>query len=91
MPHNYYGTLESDKGKTTRAGHQYIDATAQTFDGSVTVSIGKGTKKNRVQIFVRRGSGVGGFCLGEWALADFILARKLIITEVSKENDGETK
>ena len=36
---NYYGTLTSDKGTSTRAGHRFITATAQSYDGSIGVSI----------------------------------------------------
>ena len=35
----FYGTLQSDKGTTTRAGHRYITATAQTWNGSVAVNV----------------------------------------------------
>jgi len=35
----FYGTLRSDKGSTTRAGHQWIRATAQSYDGSVSVHL----------------------------------------------------
>lgn len=37
----YYGTLESDKGVTTRAGHRYVKATAQSWEGSASVTLGK--------------------------------------------------
>jgi len=35
----FYGTLASDKGETTRAGHHWIRATAQSFEGSVSISL----------------------------------------------------
>lgn len=35
----FYGTLSSDKGDTTRAGHQYIQATAQSWEGSASVTL----------------------------------------------------
>lgn len=35
----FYGTLDSDKGITTRAGHTYIRATAQSWEGSASVTL----------------------------------------------------
>ena len=35
----FYGTLDSDKGVTTRAGHTYIRATAQSWEGSASVTL----------------------------------------------------
>ena len=35
----FYGTLISDKGENTRAGHRHMTAMAQTFSGSVGVDI----------------------------------------------------
>lgn len=81
----FYGTLVSDKGASTRAGHREIAATAQTADGSVTVDIGPGIDgKNCVSIFVRKGSGVGGFCLGEWPLEKLVQAEALAIKKRRK-------
>lgn len=36
-----YGTLASDKGTTTRAGHHHIKACAQSWDGSIIVTLDK--------------------------------------------------
>ncbi len=85
----YYGTLSSDAGKDrTKTGHTDMQATAQTCEGSVTVDIcdyGDGVSGRCVRIYVRRGSGVGGFCLGEWSLEEFVLARELAIIRSSDE------
>jgi hypothetical protein len=35
----YYGTIVTDKGTSTRAGHRWVKACAQTHDGSVIVEI----------------------------------------------------
>lgn len=50
----YYGTLTSDKGISTCAGHRWINAAAQTHDGSVVVEIVDG----RVGIYVHKGSDI---------------------------------
>lgn len=53
----FYGTLESDKGVTTRAGHQYIQATAQSWAGSASVTLSPGNDgKLWVQLHVGHGS-----------------------------------
>ena len=35
----FYGSVTTDKGVSTRAGHRYVVATAQSYDGSISVSI----------------------------------------------------
>lgn len=51
-----YGCLHSDKGVSTRAGHQYIRASAQSYEGSVTVEL----KEGMVRIYVTEDSCIGG-------------------------------
>ena len=69
----YYGTLESDKGTSTRAGHRYMSASAQTFDGSVTVSI----DGDKVRILCQQHSGTGGRVLFQGKLQDLLEAVEL--------------
>ena len=84
----YYGTLQSDKGTSTRAGHREIAATAQTMAGSVTVDIGPGSDgEDRVSIFVRKSSGVGGFCLGEWPLEKWLTASGLVLKKAKRKEE----
>lgn len=47
----YYGTLTSDKGTSTRAGHKYMSASAQTHEGSVMVEISDGVVTIRANNF----------------------------------------
>jgi hypothetical protein len=52
----FYGTLTSDKGQSTRAGHHFIRATAQSFDNSIAVElIGEG-EGQMVSITAAKGS-----------------------------------
>lgn len=48
----FYGTLTSDKGQSTRAGHHWIRATAQSYGGSISVTIGQGTHAKNSPLFV---------------------------------------
>jgi hypothetical protein len=52
----FYGTLVSDKGVSTRAGHRFIKAVAQSHEGSVAVAIDDG----EVLIYVGEGSTING-------------------------------
>jgi hypothetical protein len=74
MMSKYYGTLESDKGRTTRAGHKYIDASARTYDGSVTVTIRDGI----VTLQVSDGSAVGGNVIYSGKLSDLLNAQLML-------------
>lgn len=71
----YHGFLESDKGVTTRAGHRFIRAAAQTYDGSIAVEIRDG----QVTIFAGQGSNAHPpNKIGEFGLADLLVADKLV-------------
>ena len=70
----YYGTLESDKGSTTRAGHKYIEASARTYDGSVTVTICDGMVTFRVS----EGSECGGNVIYTGKLSDLLNAQLML-------------
>ena len=75
-----YGTLESDKGTTTRAGHRYIRASAQSFDGSVSVEIVDGN----VNIDVHSGSGTNGRRLLTASLEGLVGAERLVLKKQRK-------
>lgn len=53
----FYGTLTSDKGSTTRAGHHWIKATAQSWEGSVCVSLFKGATSGELLVEIEVGEG----------------------------------
>jgi len=36
---NFYGTVQGGRGKATRLGHNYLDVTAQSYEGSVIVRL----------------------------------------------------
>lgn len=84
MPHRYYGTLISDKGVTTRAGHRFIQAAAQTFAGSVSVDI----KDGHVTIMVSEGSGTGGRTLLNAPLADLLATCCLTVENDKQPNSA---
>ena len=73
----FYGTLSSDKGDTTRAGNRYISAAAQSFDGSIIVSI----NGDDVDISVAEGSRTYGRTLFSGKLSDLLAAKSLCITK----------
>ncbi len=64
----FYGTLTSDKGTTTRAGHRYMSAAAQTYDGSVIVEISNGI----VEIQVSDTSATSGRTVLQMPLKDLV-------------------
>ena len=51
-----YGTLRTEKGGVTRQGNQYVTATAQSYEGSVSVSIKWSPAGNRVELRAEKGS-----------------------------------
>lgn len=73
MPSKYYGTLVSDKGESTRAGHRFISASAQSWDGSVTVTVADGI----MSVQVREGSGTGGHIIFEAPLSHVLTSMQL--------------
>lgn len=82
-----YGTLVSDKGVSTRAGHSFIKAVAQSYEGSVAVSIDTGSDgkgSGRVRIYVAKGSSVAGKLLLEVPLEKLLSATGLSIKRGEK-------
>lgn len=72
----FYGTVTSDKGTSTRAGHRHIRASAQSREGSVSVEI---IEPGIVVIDVQEASGTGGRQLLRVTLADLVHAGGLAI------------
>ena len=52
----YYGTLSSDKGDSTRAGHRYMRATAQSWEGSVGVRLSE-NENGEMEVDITASSG----------------------------------
>lgn len=52
----FYGTLESDRGVSTRAGHKYVVTSAQSWEGSVSVRLVVVKPDVEVSICVGEGS-----------------------------------
>lgn len=78
-----YGTLTSDSGVSTRAGHRYVRASAQSWEGSVTVEL----HENMVSIDVQPGSGTGGRRLLTVTLDKLLQAEGLVM----KKEKGKSK
>lgn len=70
-----YGTLTSDSGVSTREGHRYVRASAQSWEGSVSVELHDGT----VSIDVVQGSGTGGRRLLTASLDNLLKAEGLVM------------
>ena len=69
----FYGTLISDKGENTRAGHRHMTATAQTFSGSVGVDLYMDVNSNfRVSFLKADRSAAYGNSFADVALSDLI-------------------
>lgn len=77
----FYGTLESDKGVTTRAGYRYIRASAQSWEGSVTVEL----HENMVSIDVQKGSGTGGRRVLSMTLEKLLQVEGLVLKKGRKK------
>ena len=77
----FYGTLESDKGVSTRAGHQRIRASAQSHDGSVSVEIFHGI----VIIDVAPNSNTGGRQLLRTSLEKLLQAEGLALKKAKRK------
>lgn len=70
-----YGTLTTDKGVSTRTGNKFVKASAQSWDGSVSVEINNGA----VRILVGMGSSNGGRELLSVPLEKLMRADSLVI------------
>jgi hypothetical protein len=53
----YYSTVTTDKGVTTRAGNHYVTAAAQSWEGSVSVTLGTMDEKSEKMVEIRVGPG----------------------------------
>jgi len=77
-----YSTIVADNGKTsTRRGFKTISASAQSYEGSLTVRIDVGADGSHFATIQRyNGSGVGGTTLWSGLLAELLVAdRKLTV------------
>lgn len=71
---HFYGTLKGSRGQATRCGTKDsgIMASAQSWDGSITVYIEDSYNTTNVSICSKEGSGAGGRLLWSGPLSDLL-------------------
>lgn len=78
---HFYGTLQGSRGAATRCGTRRsgISASAQSYNGSITVELDDVDGETFVTIGVREGSGVGGRMIFRSKMRELLSSPKLLM------------
>ena len=83
----FYSSIQGERGEATRCGHREIRASAQSFDGSIIVSMCEKDGKIHCMIGAQPGSkkyhSINGVCLYNGPIEDLLNNRYALVQKMA--------